>query len=176
MKGFSGVEGQEDGVFSDNASFDGTQRGGFMTTNGQLWIGSTAARHVKLGSITSPLGTLSIGYSSPNITLDSLGTLWSDKSTSFSAITGNGYVVNGLGVTASLPSSPSNGDTISFIAIGVTFIIQASAGKSIRIGLGTSGSNRQATNNSSGDSVKLVWISTQSQWIATSVIGTWILS
>ncbi len=72
-KGFSGVSGQEDVVFADNASFDGTNRGGIMTTNGELWIGSTAARHVKKGTITSPLGTLSIGYSSPNITIDITG-------------------------------------------------------------------------------------------------------
>lgn len=70
MAGFSSITGDESIMFADNCSFDGTQRGGKMTTNGQLWIGSTASPHVKLGSITSPMGTLSIGYSSPNITLD----------------------------------------------------------------------------------------------------------
>ncbi len=70
MAGFSSITGDESIVFADNASFDGTQRGGKLTTNGQLWIGSTASPHVQKGSITSPMGTLSIGYSSPNITLD----------------------------------------------------------------------------------------------------------
>lgn len=74
MAGFSSITGDESIMFADNCSFDGTQRGGKMTTNGQLWIGSTAANHVKLGSITSPLGTLTIGYSSPNITIDLVGT------------------------------------------------------------------------------------------------------
>lgn len=73
MGGFSSVTGLETIVFADNASFDGTQRGGAMTINGQLWIGATALPHVKLGSITSPLGTLNIGYVSPNITLDITG-------------------------------------------------------------------------------------------------------
>lgn len=70
MAGNSSVTGLETVTYTDNMSFDGTARGGAMTTNGQLWIGSTAARHVKLGSIISPLGTITIGYSSPNITID----------------------------------------------------------------------------------------------------------
>jgi hypothetical protein len=73
MAGNNSTVGLETITFTDNMSFDGTERGGAMTTNGQLWIGSTAARHVKLGSITSPSGTLTIGYSSPNITLDLSG-------------------------------------------------------------------------------------------------------
>lgn len=73
MGGFNSITGDEDIMFADNASFDGTQRGGKMTTNAQLWIGATAAPHVKLGTLTSPLGTITIGYSSPNITLDLAG-------------------------------------------------------------------------------------------------------
>lgn len=73
MGGFSSVTTLETIMFADNASFDGTQRGGAMTTNGQLWIGATALPHVRLGSITSPLGTINIGYSAPNITLDLTG-------------------------------------------------------------------------------------------------------
>jgi len=73
MAGNNSVVGLETITFTDNMSFDGTERGGAMTTNGQLWIGSTAPRHVKLGTITSPSGTITIGYSSPNITLDITG-------------------------------------------------------------------------------------------------------
>lgn len=73
MPGFSSVNGLESIMFADNASFDGTKRAGAMTTNAQLWIGSTAAPHVKLGTLTSPSGTITIGYSSPNITLDLAG-------------------------------------------------------------------------------------------------------
>jgi hypothetical protein len=69
MAGFSSITGDESIMFADNASFDGTQRGGKMTTNGQLWIGSTASPHVKLGVLTSPNSSITIGYSSPNITL-----------------------------------------------------------------------------------------------------------
>lgn len=48
-----------------------------LVTNGKLWIGSTAVNaggtHVNVGTLTSPLGTVAIGYSSPNITLDLAG-------------------------------------------------------------------------------------------------------
>lgn len=63
------MRGDETITFTDNMSFDGTERGGKMTTNGQLWIGSTTSRHVKLGNLISPDGSISIGYLSPNITL-----------------------------------------------------------------------------------------------------------
>lgn len=73
MGGFNTITGDECIMNADNCSFDGTDRGGKMTTNGQLWIGSTASPHVKLGNLSSPLGTLLIGYSSPNITIDLAG-------------------------------------------------------------------------------------------------------
>ena len=73
MPGFNTITGDESIMFADNASFDGTERSGKMTTNAQLWIGATAAPHVKLGTLTSPGGTITIGYSSPNITLDLAG-------------------------------------------------------------------------------------------------------
>ena len=44
-----------------------------VTTNGQLLIGSTSLPNIQVGTLTSPLGTIAIGYSSPNITLDITG-------------------------------------------------------------------------------------------------------
>lgn len=74
--GFSIITGDPFGtvMHADNCSFDGTKRAGVMGTNGQLWIGSAASPRVKVGAITSPLGTIAIGYSSPNITIDLVGT------------------------------------------------------------------------------------------------------
>ena len=50
---------------------------GLITTNGQLIIGTTALNaggtHLNIGTLTSPGGTITIGYSSPNITLDLAG-------------------------------------------------------------------------------------------------------
>ncbi len=68
----SGVPGTT--MYADNFDFTGVTRTNTVTTNGQLPIGSTAANaggnHINVGNIVSPAGTLSIGYSSPNITID----------------------------------------------------------------------------------------------------------
>lgn len=52
---------------------------GLITTNGQLIIGSTALNaggtHLNIGVLTSPDGSITIGYSSPNITLQATGSL-----------------------------------------------------------------------------------------------------
>ena len=69
-------------VYGKNADFSSTDNQNVLeanglVTNGKLWIGSTAVNaggtHINVGSITSPLGTLTIGYSSPNITIDAAG-------------------------------------------------------------------------------------------------------
>lgn len=73
MAGNNSTVGLETVTFTDNMSFDGTERGGAMTTDGQLWIGATASRHVRLGALNSPNGTITIGYVAPNITLDITG-------------------------------------------------------------------------------------------------------
>jgi hypothetical protein len=56
MPGFSSVTGDEAIMFADNASFDGTDRGGKMTSDGQLWIGSSASPHVRLSTLTAGTG------------------------------------------------------------------------------------------------------------------------
>lgn len=53
MPGTSSITGDESIVFCDNMSFDGTERGGKMTADGDLWIGSTVAPHVKKGTMTN---------------------------------------------------------------------------------------------------------------------------
>lgn len=73
MAGFN-----NDTVVATNVDFSGGfPVTGKITTDGQLIIGSTAlnagSTHINIGNITSPLGTLVIGYSSPNITLDLAG-------------------------------------------------------------------------------------------------------
>lgn len=75
MAGFGEINGGSLGTVmnADNVSFDGTAFGGALTNNGQLLIGSTIAPHIRVGTLTSPLATVSIGYSGPNITLDIAG-------------------------------------------------------------------------------------------------------
>lgn len=69
MAGFA-----NDVMVADNVNFTGLTgvpgKAATVTTDKQLLIGSSAAPHIRVGTLTSPLGTLSIGYSSPDITLD----------------------------------------------------------------------------------------------------------
>ena len=51
MPGFSTITGDESIVWADNLSFDGTERGGKLTTDGELLIGSTVAPHIRKGSL-----------------------------------------------------------------------------------------------------------------------------
>ena len=77
MAGFA-----NDTVYGNNADFSiaASQKGSInngLLTNGQMWIGTTALNaggtHINVGTLTSPLGTISIGYTSPNITIDLAG-------------------------------------------------------------------------------------------------------
>ena len=67
----SGVLGTT--VYADNVDFTGLTRTNTITTNGQLLIGATAANaggnHINVGQITSPDSSITVSFSSPNITL-----------------------------------------------------------------------------------------------------------
>ena len=90
MSGSSSVTGDQTIYHTDNMCFDGTDRGSPMSADGQLWIGATSSNrannggHVRLGSITSPDSSVTIGYSAPNITLQIAGGTTTGKT-----ITGN---------------------------------------------------------------------------------------
>ena len=68
--GFSVITGDQFGtvMHADNASFDGTKRAGVLSANAELWIGSAVSPRVKKGTLVSPDGSITFGYSSPNIT------------------------------------------------------------------------------------------------------------
>lgn len=76
MPGFvSSLSNSNEAVFALNADFSGSsdpsQNNG-LVSNGQLWIGSTALNvggtHVNVGGLTSPDGSITFGFTSPNIT------------------------------------------------------------------------------------------------------------
>lgn len=88
MSGFD-----NDVMFSKNADFtsadnQSVSESNGLVTNGKMWIGSTATNaggtHINVGSITSPDSSLTIGYSSPNITMTVTGGITVGKT-----ITGN---------------------------------------------------------------------------------------
>ncbi len=142
MAGNSSVQGLETVTYTDNMSFDGTARGGAMTTNGELWIGSTAARHVKKGSITSPNGSITIGYSSPNITLDLAGgqeaidSIAVQTGTSPIVPTAAGLVtINGAVVAAGTNPVRTDGTGANTMALEVQISQALAAADATKIGL-----------------------------------------
>lgn len=101
--GSSSVTGDETIGFFDNMSFDGTARGGKMTTNGELWIGSTASPHVKKGNIVAGTG-VTVNYVSPNIVVSAAGSMavtFSADSGSATPAANNLNVFGGTGVSTS---------------------------------------------------------------------------
>ncbi len=95
MAGNNSIRGDETITFTDNMSFDGTERGGKMTTDGQLWIGSTASRHVRLGTITGGTGvTITNGPGSISIGVSGSGI---GAVTQFTGDSGGAQVPTGAG-------------------------------------------------------------------------------
>ncbi len=94
-----------------------------LVTNGQLWIGSTALNvggtHVSVGSLTSPDGSLTFGYSSPNITAQVTGgasvgkTITGDSGGPLSPTAGNWNIFGQKANTTPVMDTIGSGSTLS---------------------------------------------------------------
>lgn len=180
MAGNNSVVGLETITFTDNMSFDGTERGGAMTTNGQLWIGATALPHVKKGTITSPDGSVVIGYSSPNITLQVSSSIekfpWTVIGASQTLAINNGYIcTTGAALSLALPAISTVGDEIDVVLDGSTSwtITQPNAATQIRIGntqttLGVGGT---LASTAVGDTVRLICETANARWVVIAMMG-----
>lgn len=177
MPGFdSGV------VFGTNIDLSGTsQTSGTaqLLTNGQLLIATTALNaggtHVNVGVLTSPDSSITIGYSSPNITLQAgVSFSWTDISGAFSATRSKGYFITATS-TATLPAGASQGDTIKFFVDTTQILtITASGGQIIRFGSTVSAAAGTAVSTLQGDSVELVFRSSDQCWCAVAGFsGVW---
>lgn len=114
MAGFDSISGSPDYVYADNASFDGTGRGGGLTTNGQLWIGNTATGRPTVNtltagagvSITNGNGSITIGLGGAGTAIDSIGVdATSGGGTNPVVPTGAGLVTNN-GSTVAAGTNP----------------------------------------------------------------------
>lgn len=102
---------------------------------------------------------------------------WTDKNSSFAAAAGNGYFVTAT-ATATMPGSPTQGQIIQFIVDSASGIltIQANTGQIIRIGRAVSAAAGTAVSNFQGDSVTLVYRTSDTGWFATDCIGTFTVT
>lgn len=117
---------------------------------------------------------------SGNTTIAATGTVigaWTDEATSFNAAKNNGYFVTAT-ATATLPASPAQGDTIAFNVDSASGIltIQANTGQTISVGKAVSASAGTAASNFNGDSIVLVYRSSDTSWRAIQSIGTWTVT
>lgn len=167
-----------DVVYGSNVDFRGVEPiQGQVTADGQLLIGSTASPNIRVGTLTSPSGTVTIGYSSPNITLDvpGAGTAWSEKAINFNAVVDNGYFCTAA-LTVTLPTGVL-GDTIIINADTAGVItIQAAAGQTIRLANSTSAIAGTIASTKQGDSVTLVYRASTLTWFVSSSIGNWTIT
>lgn len=94
-----------------------------LVTNGKLWIGSTAlnagSTHINVGSLTSPSSTITIGYSTPNITIDVSGSAVGQTITgmtggSLSPVAGNWNIFGAATAAGTNPvSTAGSGNTLT---------------------------------------------------------------
>jgi hypothetical protein len=148
-----------------------------VINDGQLIIGSSAGNPAA-ANLTAGTG-IAITNASNSITISSVsaGFAWSDTSGAFAAVAQNGYFITATS-TATLPASPSEGDTIIFVVDTTQILtIQANTGQLIRIGSTISAAAGTATSNARGDSIVIVYRSTGTTWFARGAPeGIWTVT
>ncbi len=101
--------------FTGNSLTAGTAQ---VSTNGQLLIGSTATPNIKVGTLTSPDNSLTIGYSSPNVTLTVSGggtvgkTITGDTGGGLAPTSGNWNILGQQASTLAVMDTIGSGSTL----------------------------------------------------------------
>ncbi len=113
------------------------------------------------------------GTDTLTISVSGGGFSWSDKAISFPALAANGYFCTAA-LTAALPASPSQGDTIIFnTTTASTVLILANTGQTIYDGSSSSSVGGTLSASSIGNSITLVYRSADQTWRSISTNGTW---
>lgn len=104
-------------------------------------------------------------------TTSGTGLRWQDISSSQTALVNQGYFATAT-LTITLPASPSEGNTVAFVADTSSIVtIQANAGQTIRLGNVNGATAGSLTTTARGDSGTLVYRSSSQTWIATQSVG-----
>jgi hypothetical protein len=137
-------------VYGSNVDFSGAIHAApTILTNGQLIIGTTALNvggtHINIGQLTSPNSTITIGYSSPNITLSAAATIATTYQADSGTATPALNILNVLGGPGIVTSGSGNTITInsfSYQNLGISY----NAGTGVFTVLGGNGSALSASN------------------------------
>lgn len=102
---------------------------------------------------------------------------WTDESSNFNASSNNGYFCTAV-LTATLPATPAQGDTVRVVADTASVVtIAANTGQKIRIGNVISALAGTAASTKQGDSLVLVFRSASSVWYSIGgPQGTWTVT
>lgn len=99
-----------------NAPNSSTSESNGLITNGKLWIGSTALNvggtHINVGSLVSPDSSVTIGYSTPNITVTTGATIATTYVADSGSATPSSKILNVFGLSGSKTSGTGNTLTI----------------------------------------------------------------
>lgn len=165
-------------MYANNVDFTGSSTvTPQVTLNGQLLIGNSVAPNIRVGAITSPKGTLTVGYAAPNLTLDvnNLVIPWNKISSNQTLVVNNGYICySGGTLTLLLPLFSTIGQELEITLDGSTgFSITQNAGQSIRFGssVTSAGVGGSLSSTAQGDTLRLVCTTANIRWNVVSSIG-----
>lgn len=161
----------------NNFNFSGTVAGG-SSANGAI-VFSTPSNGEMEAVVQTDGVTIQINASNQLEVIS--GEYWQLKASDFTAVRGQGYLINNVGlVNVTLPSSPLVGDTFEVAEISTgTFKLVQNPGDSIRLGSQlTTTTTGSITSTQPGDNIKLVcWASGPgASWIAFPTPGSYVVT
>ncbi len=174
-----------DTMFATNVDFRGVSPVvPQVIANGQLLIGSTVAPNIRVATLSSIGGTITITNGAGSINLESVavGFSWTDVTGTTQALAVNhGYITdNGSNVTYTLPATAALGDEIKIVGkLGLTIVAQ-NANQQILMSSASStvGITGSITGTNVGDCVDLICITSGASCVfrASNFVGNWTVS
>lgn len=178
MPGFDGQVCWYSGINLSDTTSSQFSHPNQMVTDGQLIIGATASPNMRIATltagagmvITNGAGTISVSAGGPGGAVT-----WSNIGASQALVVQNGYFCStGGALSLSLPTTAAVGSIIEIVLQGSTsFTITQAAGQSIKVNgvsstVGVAGS---VASTAAGNAIKLVCMTANTTYVATSFVG-----
>ena len=142
--GTSSVTGGQTIIFADNVSFDGTPRGGAITSDGQLLIGSSVAPYIRPGSLASSNSSIAITVGHGTINLAA----GSSIATTYNGDTGSATPSSNTLTIKAGTSTQNSGSSVSISGSGATLTLNLTdSNVNTMIGSGSGGASISGSYN-----------------------------